>query len=172
MKKLFLIALFAASVGKRCQHAPAAQVQAVLRRLAGVGQRLHHRLDRFVKVRQLDLGPGDQPGLDLIDARQFGYALRQGTGGALDLGPDVGEAVVAVQAVARVLERTERGGRHHQHGYARGDHQRDCQRLPAHVPQVAQRLAVDGFQAHHQCSSRAGRRSALTCSRPMRPSAM
>ena len=105
-------------------------------------------------------------------ARQFGYALRQGTGGALDLGPDVGEAVVAVETVACVLQRMQRGGRHHQHGYARGDHQRDCQRLPAHVPQVAQRLAVDGFQAHHQCSSRAGRRSALTCSRPMRPSAM
>ena len=69
--------------------AAAAQVQAVLQRLALVGQRLQHRLDRVGETGQLDLGGGHQPRLDAVHPGQFGHAGGHGQRRALDLHPQV-----------------------------------------------------------------------------------
>ena len=52
---------------------------------------------------------------DIARLKAVRDAVGDGFGRALDLCPEVREAVVAVQAVARILQRGQRGGGHHQH---------------------------------------------------------
>ena len=103
---------------KRRQHAPGAQIQPVLLRLALVWKRQQQRLDRLVEARQGQLAAGNHARFHLVHARQLGHARRHALRRPPHLRPHIGKAVILVQARARVLQRIQRGARHHQHGNA------------------------------------------------------
>ena len=105
-----------------------------------------------------------------LHAGDFAQPRGQVLGRPLDAGEHLPEPVALVVGDRRLLERLDRGERHHQHADAGGHDQRDGQHLAAHPPQVAQQLAVQ--RAHHQVISRAGRRRGLRRSSWMRPSPM
>jgi len=121
---------------------PGTQVQAIEPRLARCRQRQHLRLDRIVEARHRQIAQRNQPALrmrhpgDLRDARQ--QRLRC----ALAASPDIGHGVIAIEALARALQRGISGMRHHQIGDAGGDHQRNGDGLSAQMPQIANRLFV------------------------------
>lgn len=130
-------------IGRR--HLARAQVNAVLQGLAAGRQRQHQRRYRLVKTRHIHLAAGDYARFYLADAGNFAQPRSGALRRAFEGEPHVREAVVAVQLRRRAVQRIQRGLRHHQHGNARRNDQRNRQRLPAHQPQVAQRLAVQGF---------------------------
>ena len=132
-------------VRERRRHASGAQIQAVERRRARIRQGDHSSLNRFVEAGHLQLGGGQYTRLHFGNAGRFGNPRSHGFGRTLESGPQIGKAVVLVQPRARVAQRIERGLRHHQHGNARSNDQRNGQRLPAHQPQVTQRLEVNGL---------------------------
>ena len=78
------------------------------------------------------------------------------SGARLRLSEDVGEPLALVVGALRPPQRVEVRQVHHEHRHAGRDDHRNGERLPAHLEQIAQQLAVERGQpasAHHDSSA-------------------
>ena len=98
------------------------QVEAVQERLPGVGDRDQQRPDGLAEALHLQVGPGNHPRLDVADARDRRQARSHAVGRALGRHEGLGEAVVPVEALLRVLQRLARAQVHHEHRHAARHH--------------------------------------------------
>jgi hypothetical protein len=128
-------------------HAPALEMQRIEQGLAAVRHRQQQARDGVGEALHLQLHPGDHPGLQPLHPGNLAQALRHRFRRALQIGKHFGEAVFAVEAVARGRQRIVGGERHHQRRHPTHDHCRDGQYLAAHVPEIAQEFAVEGAHA-------------------------
>jgi len=128
-------------------RASALEVQGVEVRLGAVGQGQQQARDGVGEALDLQLHPGAHPGLHPLHAGDLGEPRGHRFGRALQGDEDIGEAVVAVEAVAGEHQGIVGRERHHQRRHPAHDHRRDRQHLAAHVPEVAQELEVEGLHA-------------------------
>ena len=131
--------------------APALERECVQALAAGVGAREVQADeapgDRRQHAGQVDLGVEHHVKLHLGHAVDGGEPLAQEHGGPLDAGEHVGQSVVAVEGVARTLQRLVHREHADEAGHADGHHHGDGGHLSAQPRQIAPELDVQGFHA-------------------------
>ena len=141
-------------VARRIGPAPGAQQHIVDARLAIRRQRheaRRHGIGLAGEIEQADAGDAR---LERIDARQRGQIVRDGIRSTHDRDRDIRHSRRVVVAVARALERVVHARGHDEQRHAAREHRGDGNRLRLQPLQVAQQLAIERREAHHQCQLR------------------